>query len=85
MQTNLNTSNSVVLECNVTPLWNTVQSKICLRLGNLSHVKSFPFGSTFHNNIPKITLCNLFFPPHGATVPNGPGLYVYTQDTPHWA
>jgi hypothetical protein len=55
MHTNLNTFNSVVLECNVTLLRNTVQVKIFLRLANLSYVKAFPFGSTFQNNIPKIT------------------------------
>jgi hypothetical protein len=60
MYTNLNTISSVVLESNVTPLWNTMQVNICLRLANLSYAKAFPSGSTFQNNIPKITLCNLY-------------------------
>jgi hypothetical protein len=84
MRTNLNTFNSVVLECLVIRLRNAVQVKICLRLVNLSNVKAFPFGSTFKDNIPKITLCNLcfiLFFPYGATVSVDQGFTITLRHT----
>jgi len=82
MHTNLNTFNSVVLEYNVTLLWNAMQVNICLRLANISYIKAFPFGSTFQNNIPKITLYNLYiFSLWHNSLPVGQGLTITLRHT----